>query len=279
MKSSDTLNIVSLQPIIQLHNLSVNLSNYEGLFEEHMTSISEADAICFPEYWNGLRIKSTDHKSIQDSEDFLKNIAQSYSCWIIGGSSVIKAGNNYYNRSIIIDDKGHNVGIYNKKRLFGYEKFQDLTPGEDFFFWDLGLFRSTVCICNDLWDPLFIQELIQRKIDVIFVPALTVVPEESYTNYGQFIWYNLAFTRAKEGAMAVIVSDTAKAMLSDPFWSTGASCIVDPSKRFINQELTGKNMINKIESGKRGIVSMKISYQSIRDQKDYREAMGLLDSE
>ena len=279
MTSSDTLNIVSLQPIIELHNLNANLSNYEGLFEEYLTRITQADVICFPEYWNGLRIKSTNRASIQDSEEFLKNLAQSYSCWIIGGSSVVKAGNNYYNRSIIIDDNGHIVGFYDKKRLFGYEKFQDLTPGKGFFFWDLGLFQSTICICNDLWDPLFIQELIQRKIDVIFVPALTVVPEESYTNYGQFIWYNLAFTRAKEGAMAVIVSDTAKAMLSDPFWSTGASCIVDPSKRFINQELTGKNMINKIESGKRGIVSMKISYQSIRDQKDYREAMGLLDSE
>ena len=36
MTLSDTLNIVSLQPIIQLHNLNTNLSNYEGLFEEYV---------------------------------------------------------------------------------------------------------------------------------------------------------------------------------------------------------------------------------------------------
>ncbi len=278
MTSSDTLKIVSLQPIIKIHNLNRNLSNYEHLFEEYSASIKQSDVVCFPEYWNGLRIKSMTNSAPLDSEDFLQSIAQSYSCWVIGGSSVVKDGNHYYNRSLIINDRGNRIGVYDKQRLFGYEKIQDLTAGNESLIWNLDHFKAAVCICNDLWNPQFIQKLILDEIDIIFVPALTVVPEELFTNYGQFIWHNLAFIRAKEGAMVVVVSDTAKNLLSDPYWSTGATCIVDPSKRFSNQELRGKNMITMIESGERGIISKEIYLDDIRDQKEYRKAMGLLNS-
>ena len=278
MTSSDTLKIVSLQPIITLHNLDSNLSNYDSLFEKYSEEVRQVDVLCFPEYWNGLRIKSMTPSTSKDSLEYLQSIALSFSCWVIGGSSVVKEGGRYYNQSTIIDKKGKLIGVYNKQRLFGYERIQELTAGDQAFFWNMNNFQASVCICNDLWNPKFIQNLIMKGIDIIFVPALTVVLEE-YTNYGQFIWHNLAFARAKEGAMVVVVSDTAKNVLSDPFWSTGASCIVDPSQRFNNQESKGSNMITNIKSGEKGIISVNIYLDDIKGQKEYRKSMGLLDSE
>ena len=76
--------------------------------------------------------------------------------------------------------------------------------------------------------------------------------------------------------MAVVVSDTAELPLMEPFWSCGASSIVDPSKRFNNQEEKGKHMISTIESGESGIVLKTIQLSEIREQRSYRKMMGLM---
>ena len=275
MTIADKLKLLSLQPEIELHDLNGNLKNYQRLMDE--TDLKpNIDAICFPEYWNGLRINSYSNTSYQDSISFLQSIALTYSCWIIGGSQIVKNGENYLNRSSIINPKGKIIGTYDKHRLFGYELNQNMKAGTKIFHWKLGEYNASICICNDLWNLENVNRIIRRDTDVLFVPTLSVVPKRSDTNYGQYIWHNLAFIRAKEGAMAVIVSDTAKLPLINPFWSCGASCIVDPSKRFSNQDTKGKNMIKKLESGECGIVFKTISLQKIREQRSYRKEVGLM---
>ncbi|PWI47982.1 hypothetical protein CEE45_08770 [Candidatus Heimdallarchaeota archaeon B3_Heim] len=276
MNLSEELNIVALQPTITLHNLDDNLDNYRLFFQEKLDLMNQIDVICFPEYWNGLRMNSTSETTFSESVQYLKSIAQAYSTWIVGGSQIIEEKEQFYNRSLIIDQRGEIVGKYDKQRLFGYELTQEITPGKSLFIWKMGDFRAGVRICNDLWNLNLVQELISKEIDLLFVPALTVVPEESLTNYGQHIWHNLAFIRAKEGAMAVVVSDTAKSVLSDPYWSTGASCIADPSQNFTNQEPLGMNMLKKIDSGGRGILTKTINLLQLRAQRAYRKTAGLL---
>lgn len=275
MTVADTLALVSLQPEIMLHNLDGNLENYQRLLDD--TDLNpDIDAICFPEYWNGLRIKSYSKTSYQDSISFLQSIALTYSSWVIGGSQIAKNGENYLNRSSIINPSGKIIGTYDKHRLFGYELSQNMIAGIIPFHWKLGQFNASICICNDLWSLKNVNRIIENDTDVLFVPTLSVVPKSTDTKYGQHIWHNLAFIRAKEGAMAVVVSDTAKLPFVEPYWSSGASCIVDPSKRFTNQEAKGKHMIKTLESGERGTVFKTISFKKIREQRSYRKNMGLM---
>jgi predicted amidohydrolase len=279
MKSKKELSVISLQPNITLHNLEENLHEYKDLFHERLDQIDHIDIICFPEYWNGLRINSSSEKAVIASKEFLKNTALRYSSWIVGGSFIIKENNQFFNRSLIYNSKGEIVGKYDKIRLFGYEKTQDIIPGNSLFTWKIGEFCAGIRICNDLWNLNLVQELINQEIDILFVPALTVVPEKIYTNYGQHIWHNLAFIRAKEGSMVIVVSDTHRSILSDPYWSTGASCIADPSQKFTNEEARGQNMLNKINSGSRGIIWKILNLHELRAQRNYREFVGLLTKE
>jgi predicted amidohydrolase len=275
MTGVNKLKIVSLQPEITLHNLDGNLTNYQRLLDRYDLS-PDIDVICFPEYWNGLRKRSYSEKSYQDSISFLQSIAVSYSSYVIGGSQIVKIGEKFHNRASIINSRGKIIGTYDKQRLFGYELNQNMLAGQDPFHWKLGSFNASICICNDLWSLNIVKMVIENDTDVIFVPTLSVVPKKSDTSYGQYIWHNLALIRAKEGAMAVIVSDTAKLPLIEPFWSCGASNIVDPSKRFTNQETKGKHMISTIESGESGVVLKTILLGEIREQRSYRKMMGLM---
>ena len=277
MSSSDEIRVITLQPKIELHNLRKNLKNYNNLIQEKLDKIDNIDIICFPEYWNGLRINSSSDNTFLTSIAFLKDVAQTYSAWIVGGSLITEEENEFYNRSFLINPKGKIIGKYDKNRLFGYEKTQEITSGKSQLKWNVGNFRVGIRICNDLWNLNLTQDLISKEIDICFVPALTVVSEEALTSYGQYIWHNLAFIRAKEGAMAIVVSDTAKSVLSDPYWSTSASCIADPSQKFTNLEPRGKNMLKTIESGGSGIITKTISLRQIQEQRTYRKTVGLLD--
>jgi predicted amidohydrolase len=151
-----------------------------------------------------------------------------------------------------------------------------MIAGTDHFYWKLGEYKASVCICNDLWNLKNVEKIIETDTDIIFVPTLSVVPKRSDTNYGQHIWHNLAFIRAKEGAMAVVVSDTARIPIIDPYWSSGATCIVDPSKRFSNHETKGKHMIKKLDSGERGFIIKTVFLSEIREQRSYRKNIGLM---
>ncbi len=276
MNLAEELSVATLQPMLTLHDLEENLRQYESLFQKEKKLMKQTDVICFPEYWNGLRIGSSSKSNLLDSKEFLKDVAIEYSTWVVGGSQIVQEGNKNYNRSFIFNQNGTIIGEYDKQRLFGYEQTQNITPGKSLFAWRMGNFKAGIRICNDLWKVKLVQELISEEIDILFVPALTVVPEESYTNYGQHIWHNLAFIRAKEGAMAVIVSDIARSVLSDPYWSTGASCIADPSQKFTNLEPRGQNMLLKLDSGRSGILWKTFSLQQLTDQKNYRKIIGLL---
>ncbi|MHA2346158.1 MAG: carbon-nitrogen hydrolase family protein [Candidatus Hodarchaeales archaeon] len=276
MTSSGNVLIISLQPAITLHDLDSTLQEYDTLLEEHVIDNMNPDIICFPEYWNGLRGNMANTETVDKSINFLKKLSKKYSMNIVGGSIATPKKNKLFNQSTILNSKGKVIGEYNKHALFGYEKTQEFSWGKKQFFWNIGDFRASIRICSDLWNTKMTQDLIDNEIDLLFVPALTVVPDKSFTSYGRYLWHNLALIRAKECATAVIVSDSAEASLSSPFWTTGSSIIVDPSQKFTNSDITGDNMTVKLEAGQRGIVSKKISLKEIREQKMYRKEVGLL---
>lgn len=270
------MKITALQPRLRIDKLDYNLEQYCTLFHEYATIIQTTDVICFPEYWNGMRKGSYTENFQMKSLDFLTEKATQLSVWVIGGSHLVKEKSSYFNRSHVINPSGRLIGTYDKHHPFGYERVQEITPGIKNLTWKIAEWKATIQICSDLWNTKDYSLLIKKNPDIIFSPILTTIPNSTYTNYGRFMWYNLAVIRAKEAAAAVIVSDSAMQVIRDPYWCAGASCIADPSWRFTNEEPLGKKILSSIPDGSRGIVSGTLELNRIRQQREYRKEMGLL---
>lgn len=270
------LKITALQPKVVIDQFDHNLEQYKRLFDEFSNTIKASEVICFPEYWNGIRKGSYTEALHEQSLDFFKALATHYSVWVVGGSHLVKDKDNYFNRSHVFDTSGNLIGTYDKRHPFGYEQLQEIIPGDNDFIWQINDWKATIQICSDLWNTNDYSSLISKDIDLIFSPILTTLPNSSYTNYGRFMWHNLAVIRGKEAAAAVIVSDTALQPIRDPYWSAGATCIADPSWRFTNQETLGQGILSTIPNGSQGVVSVTLDLDRIRDQKQYRKDMGLL---
>lgn len=276
MTVSDSILVISIQPSIVLHDLEATIQEYQNLLENSLFEKDKRKVICFPEYWNGLRGKNVNSENLDISINYLKTVSKKFGAFIIGGSIVTLKEKNLVNQSTVIAPNGKIIGKYEKQKLFGYEKIQEFAKGSSNFFWNISGFRASIRICNDLWNTQLTQDLIENEIDVLFVPALTVVPDKSFTLYGRYLWHNLALIRAKECAAAVIVSDSAEGPLMQPYWTTGSSIIVDPSQKFTNIEKAGDNMVINLDLGQRGIIRKRIELKDIREQKAYRKEVGLL---
>jgi predicted amidohydrolase len=270
------LKITSLQPNLAVDAFDNNLEEYRKLFKEFSSDIKSSDVICFPEYWNGMRKGSYTKIIHESSMDFLKKTAIDHKAWIIGGSHLVDDNTSYFNRAHIFDPSGQLIGTYDKHHPFGYEQVQEISPGDRTFFWKIKNWKAAIQICSDLWNTKDYSLFVKENIDLVFCPILTTIPDKKYTNYGRFMWNNLAVIRAKEAASAIIVSDSAMQPIREPYWCAGASCIIDPSWRFSNNEPIGNKILSSIPDGSRGIVTATLDLTKIRQQRQYRKDMGLL---
>ncbi|NHJ01030.1 MAG: carbon-nitrogen hydrolase family protein [Candidatus Heimdallarchaeota archaeon] len=276
--SSDKLEILVLQPSLQLNQLDSNLLEYEALLNCNINGFRENQtAICFPEYWNGLRKEAVSETTYFKSLNFLERIAKEHSSWIIGGSQVVKEIEQLYNRTHLFNSSGKLLGYYDKQNPFGYEKTQGFTKGDKELIWNLSGWKAAIRICSDLWNVNGILKLLETEIDILFCPTLTVVPSIDYTNYGRFMWYNLAVVRAKEAAIIVTVSDMAEQVIREPYYSVGASCLADPSWRFKNSDTVGTNIINTMKNGERGTFLKIVDLEKLHSQREYRKNVGLME--
>jgi predicted amidohydrolase len=276
VKKIKTLKITAFQPKVKLNDLDYNIENYIRLLEKHSLNIRKSHVLCFPEYWDGIRKNFYSDELYEHSITFLKGLAIKYSIWIIGGSQITQENGKFFNRTHIFDPTGKLVGSYDKKQLFGFENIQNISPGNKDMIWNIQNWNCGVRICSDLWNTSDYSRLLIENLDLLFCPALTVVPDCSYTNYGRFLWHNLALIRSKESATSIVVSDTAVQTIREPFCSTGATCIVDPSKKFTNEENVCEGMISANKNGEEGVVSAIINLDEIRQQREYRKGIGLL---
>ncbi len=215
----------------------------------------------------------------EKSLEFLSKTASRYSAWLIGGSHLMSENGTFRNKSHIFSPTGKLIGTYNKRNLFGYERYQGILAGEKDFIFKINNWKSTIRICSDLWNTKDHSSLLRKEIDVIFSPVLTSLPDQSYTNYGRFLWHNLAVIRSKEAAVVVVVSDPAMQAIKEPYWCAGASCIADPSWRFKNKEPLGTNILSSLPDGCEGVISVNLNLEKIKEQKHYRINMGLMPKE
>ena len=146
-----------------------------------------------------------------------------------------------FNSTYVFDESGEYVGVYNKRILFGQEARRRRAGSGRPGVFELRGWRVGVLICADFWHPELARE-ISQEVDLLCVPAETVVPTREYVSYARTLWFNLAMTRAQENAVPVVVSDWAvtqlrageELLVADTrrnHFTSGGSSIVDPSAR------------------------------------------------
>ncbi|MHA1225752.1 MAG: carbon-nitrogen hydrolase family protein [Candidatus Hodarchaeales archaeon] len=274
----ETLKICVAQPNIKPNDLNWNLKNSEKLFKTFQVEMESVNVLCLPEYWNGIRDDKLSEKLSEHSLDYLEKLSSNFSIWVIGGSQLIQEEKQYFNRSHIFSPSGNLVGIYDKQYPFGFEKIRGLGQGKELLFWNINGWKASIRICSDLWVPGEHIKLLRNKIDVLFCPIMSSIPNKDLTNYGRYMWHSLALIRGKESASAVVVSDWACQAIKEPYWTSGASCIVDPSKKFHNHEPTAKNIVTASVT-QQTVLTKEINLAEIREQRNYRENMGLIPME
>jgi deaminated glutathione amidase len=192
-------------------DLKKNLSQAEDLID--LAVRRGAEVIGLPENFSFLGdelAKIAQAESIaQESEKFLKTMAQRYQVMILGGGYPVPAGDGkVYNTALLVDKDGNEVARYEKVHLFDvnvpdgntYLESATVVPGAELpavydspDFGHLGL-----SICYDVRFPELFRHLSRKETEVLFVPA-------AFTAYtGKDHWQVLLQARAIENTCYMI---------------------------------------------------------------------------
>jgi nitrilase len=138
-------------------------------------------------------------------QDFLRDSAQRYRVWIIGGTAPISTQDETRIRSacLVYDDTGRRVARYDKSHLFrfqseaeSHDEARTLEAGPGPVVVESPFGRLGLSICYDVRFPEHYRAL--GAVEAIFVPSAFTVPT------GQAHWHTLLRARAIENYAYVV---------------------------------------------------------------------------
>jgi predicted amidohydrolase len=266
------INLCVLQPSLSLSNLDSNFSAIKELVQFAHRSYP-IDLLILPENFPLWSPYKAQRQNLTLILDFFQEISSSFSIYLIGGSFHHFDHNNncYFNTCFIYNRQGELISSYRKRKLFGRELKLGITPGECPCIFEIEGWRIGVLICADLWYPELAREL-WNKIDILAVPAQSVVRNQTYQTYGRRLWHALALTRAQENVCICAVSDH-PALPQNPFHS-GAASICDPSRALETNNIDEIQLT--LSQGSPGILKMEIEHQRLLQFRQYRAQRGLI---
>jgi predicted amidohydrolase len=215
-------------------NQTENISKVEILVRE--AAGAGAELICLPEFYSVLEPNDSDywdHGWDMECHPALlhaKSLASEIACWLLLGSIPVKASNRkVYNRSILIDAKGHETGYYDKLHLFDvaikdgqeYKESRNVIPGETARLLTTPWGSLGLTICYDVRFPALYRSLAQAGASFISIPA--AFTEKT----GSAHWHTLVRSRAIETG-SYIFAPGQTGMRSWGRKTYGHSLIVDP---------------------------------------------------
>ena len=106
------------------------------------------------------------------AENFYCQLAKKHDLWLIPGSQYEQEGDQIYNTTSVINNKGKVIERYRKIYPF-YPYEAGISPGSDFVVFDVPQGRIGVAICYDLWFPEVARELTSMGAEVLIYPTLT----------------------------------------------------------------------------------------------------------
>ena len=219
--------------LVQLCSSNILEDNIKKIIE--LEKISESvDLILLPEMVNIFE-KNKEKLTIQIKtmyEDlFIKkciSLAKKKNAWLLIGSAVVKEKNNFFNRSILLNNLGEIVIYYDKINLFKANiKGNFIDENNLYKRGSIGKIKNTpwgkvaFCICYDLRFPNLFRSYAQKGARIIFVPSAFTVPT------GKYHWETLLKARAIENSVWII-APAQVGKHKDGRETYGHSLIIDP---------------------------------------------------
>ena len=140
----------------------------------------------------------------------LRALARDLGVWLLIGSAIVRSGHagddRAANRSLLIDDRGEVVAIYDKLHVFDvdlptgerWRESASVRPGDDAVVADTPWGRLGLTICYDIRFPQLYRALARAGAVMIAVPAAFTVPT------GEAHWETLLRARAIETGSYVL---------------------------------------------------------------------------
>jgi len=203
-----------------------------------------------------------------DEDLFIKkciSIAKKKNVWMLIGSVAIKEKNNFFNRSILLNNFGKIVTYYDKVNLFKANlKGNFINETNLFKRGSTGKIKDTpwgkvaLCICYDLRFPNLFRCYAQEGARIIFVPSAFTIPT------GKDHWETLLKARAIENSVWII-APAQVGKHKDGRETYGHSLIIDPWGNKIvdlgGQVPKSKNIsinLNEIEKAREKVCSFNM---------------------
>lgn len=228
--------------IIQMQaneDIIINMKKAEQYIKE--ASSNNAKIVILPEFFIYIGDSSLDiFSSIVEEigvgkiQEQIANWATLYKIYIVAGTIPIKSnGHKIFNTTIVYNDLGEMITLYNKIHLFKfqtkdhifYDESEVFQSGSDIVSFNLDNFSFGLAICYDLRFPELFREL--AGVDTIIIPAAFM--EET----GIAHWEVLLRARAIENQCYVIGVGQC-GIHNNGRRSYGHSMIVDPWGKIVN---------------------------------------------
>ena len=159
------------------------------------------DIVCLSELFLSWGKNFEDGKVKIDEIEKYQNFAKANNINIILGSVALESNvlNKTFNTCFSINRNGEIVGRYDKKYMycvnrpnFQFDECNDTIPGTEFGITELDNTKIGIGICFDLRFPEYFRELVNRGVQIIFLPA------HFRKNTGKVAWDILTKARAIE---------------------------------------------------------------------------------
>ena len=162
------------------NDFNKNISKIEKFFRK--ANKNNCNIICFPEVFltGGLHKQKYNSEIPIQSKKLFSKLSKNYGIYSIMGSIIEKIGNNFYNISYFLDDKGNILGNYRKNHLVRNSEAKYLTAGNDVNVFKTKIGNIGIQICRDLLYPEVTRKLMLKKADVVFCPSFWCSKSSSY---------------------------------------------------------------------------------------------------
>lgn len=209
----------------KLGDVGANIEKVDLLVEKFLPL--DTDVLVLPEVWSvGWACKyfqaSAQYVERGTVFEFLSKLAKNHNINIIGGSSIVKDGDNYYNTCLVFNREGILVAKYSKMHLYSYYGCNEgnyITSGNELAIAELDGVKFGLSICYDIRFPELYRAYAKAGADVLVNCA-------AWGSRKALPWEVMTKSRAIEN-QCYMVALTQSGPIEDGEFNLGESRIID----------------------------------------------------
>lgn len=226
--------ILIIQNAPKINAKTQNLKDIEKMLEPHAGK--DFDLIILPELfavgWHPEAfVENAETPDNSPTLNLLKGIAQKFNSNVIGGSYVLKEGENIYrNACPFIDRKGNILGQYYKMHLFSHFKYNEgkyIKAGENGLIINSDIGKIGLSICYDIRFPELFRTYAYAEADLLVEVA-------AWPKYRKNHWETLTKARAIEN-QTYMIAVSQSGHIIDEEWNLGHSLVIEPYGETVSQ--------------------------------------------